>query len=242
MHPTRAELARLVDHTLLGPQASPAQALALCADAVELGVHGVCVPEPLLGLTAGLRGLGIVTGTILGADTPQHDSRALAREAGRVTEEGAGEVCVVIDVVAVRSGSWRAVSRELDLLRRATEGAALTVVLEAAALSDDEVVRVCVMAQEAGANLVATASGLHPAGGATALAVSLMANTVGATLGIKASGGIRTAAQAGAMLAAGATRLGITTTRAVLDELVTAPAAPGLGGAPLVRPAPSSPA
>ncbi len=95
----------------------------------------------------------------------------------------------------------------------------LKVIIESAALSDDAIVAVCRAAEAAGADFVKTSTGFHPSGGATVHAVELMAQTVGGRLGVKASGGVRTAADALAMIAAGATRLGLSGTRAVLDGL-----------------------
>jgi hypothetical protein len=116
-------------------------------------------------------------------------------------------------------------------VREATEGKVLKVILETAALRDDEIVRACVTCKEAGVEFVKTSTGFHPSGGASTHAVSLMATTVGATLGVKASGGIRTAGAALAMITAGATRLGLSATREVLDGLAAAeaPAGPEAG-------------
>lgn len=215
----RADLARMVDHTLLRPEATPADVAALCTEANALGVHSVCVSPSFLPLAAGLLAEGIATGTVVGFPSGKHHTRVKADEAARALADGADEVDMVIDVGAVRAGMWRSVHRELDAVRRATEGAVLKVILETAVLTDDEIVRTCVMAHEAGAEFVKTSTGFHPAGGATTRAVSLMANTVGVSLGIKASGGIRSAEAALAMVAAGATRLGLSATRAVLDDL-----------------------
>jgi deoxyribose-phosphate aldolase len=114
---------------------------------------------------------------------------------------------------------WRVTEKEVRAVRSATDGVLLKVILETAALTDDEIVRACIVCQEAGAEFVKTSTGFHPAGGASAHAISLMANTVGATMGVKASGGVRTADAALEMVAAGATRLGLSGTRAVLDGL-----------------------
>jgi deoxyribose-phosphate aldolase len=126
---------------------------------------------------------------------------------------------MVIDVGAVKAGQWRVTAREVAAVRTATEGTLLKVILETAALTDDEVVRACVVCKDAGADFVKTSTGFHPSGGATAHAISLMSTTVGGALGVKASGGIRTARAALDLMAAGATRLGLSGTRAVLDGL-----------------------
>ncbi|MCU0300179.1 MAG: deoxyribose-phosphate aldolase [Candidatus Nanopelagicales bacterium] len=226
--PSRAELARMVDHTLLAPEATPADVAALCAEATELGVFSVCVSPSFLPLAAGLLGPGIATCTVVGFPSGKHHADIKAAEAARAVADGATEVDMVVDIGAIRAGAWRVTEHEVARVRDATSGVLLKVILETAALSDDEVVRACITCKEAGADFVKTSTGFHPAGGASTHAVSLMAGTVGGTLGIKASGGIRTAQAALAMVAAGATRLGLSGTRAVLDGLA---GQPGDGGA-----------
>lgn len=216
---SRAELARMVDHTLLRPEATPADLAALCAEANELGVFSVCVSPSFLPLADDLLEAGIATCTVVGFPSGKHHLRLKAEEAERAVTDGADEVDMVLDIGAVRAGLWRVTQREVATVRRATQGAVLKVILETAALSDDEIVRACITCQEHGADFVKTSTGFHAAGGASTQAVSLMANTVGGRLGVKASGGIRTTAAALAMVEAGATRLGLSGTRAVLDGL-----------------------
>jgi deoxyribose-phosphate aldolase len=218
----------MVDHTLLAPEATPADVAALCAEATELGVFSVCVSPSFLPLAAGLLGPGIATCTVVGFPSGKHHADIKAAEAARAVADGATEVDMVVDIGAIRAGAWRVTEHEVARVRDATSGVLLKVILETAALSDDEVVRACITCKEAGADFVKTSTGFHPAGGASTHAVSLMAGTVGGTLGIKASGGIRTAQAALAMVAAGATRLGLSGTRAVLDGLA---GQPGDGGA-----------
>jgi deoxyribose-phosphate aldolase len=217
--PTRAELAHMVDHTLLTPEATADDVAALCAEANALGVFSVCISPSFLPLAQGLLAPGIATCTVVGFPSGKHHASIKAAEAARAVADGADEVDMVVDVGAIKSGQWRVARREVEAVRTATEGVLLKVILETAALSDDEVVRACVTCKEAGADFVKTSTGFHPAGGASTHAVSLMANTVGGTLGVKASGGIRTARSALEMVAAGATRLGLSGTRAVLDGL-----------------------
>jgi deoxyribose-phosphate aldolase len=108
------------------------------------------------------------------------------------------------------------VAAEIRAVREACPGRVLKVIIESAALSDDEIAGACRAAEAAGADFVKTSTGFHPAGGASVHAVELMARTVGGELGVKASGGIRSWDDAAAMIAAGATRLGLSSTRAVL--------------------------
>ncbi|EUA14928.1 deoxyribose-phosphate aldolase [Mycobacterium kansasii 732] len=130
---------------------------------------------------------------------------------------------MVIDIGAALAGDLDAVRSDIEAVRAATAGAVLKVIVESAVLLDragEHLLRaVCRVAEGAGADFVKTSTGFHPAGGATVAAVALMADTVGGRLGVKASGGIRTAAGAIDMLRAGATRLGLSGTRSVLDGL-----------------------
>lgn len=125
---------------------------------------------------------------------------------------------MVIDVGAAVAGDYSAVLSDIVTVREAVaDRAVLKVIIESAALTDEAIVRVCRAAERAGADFVKTSTGFHPAGGASAHAVRLMAETVGGRLGVKASGGIRTAEAAAELIAAGATRLGLSKSRAVLD-------------------------
>ena len=127
---------------------------------------------------------------------------------------------MVIDLGAAKAGDFDAVQSDIAAVRAAAPApTVLKVIIESAALTDDEIVGTCRAAEAAGADFVKTSTGFHPAGGATAHAVALMAQTVGGRLGVKASGGVRTGAAAREMIAAGATRLGLSGTAAVLDGL-----------------------
>lgn len=209
---TGAELARLVDHTLLRTDASHADVLALIAEAVELGVYAVCVSPSMLPIPD-LPG-GLALATVCGFPSGKHTTAMKVAEAAESVRLGADEVDMVVDLGLVKSGSYRDVIREIRAVRG--EVPLLKVIIESAALTDDEIVMVCEAAAEAGADFVKTSTGFHAAGGASVHAVSLMAATVGGHLGIKASGGIRTYEQAAALVAAGATRLGMSATAEVL--------------------------
>ncbi len=214
----------MVDHTLLKPEATPDDVAALCVEANELGVFSVCISPSFLPLAAGLLAPGIATCTVVGFPSGKHHSSIKADEAARAVADGADEVDMVIDIGAVKAGLWRVTEREVTAVREATAGVLLKVILETAALTDDEIVRACILCQEAGAQFVKTSTGFHPSGGASTHAISLMAQTVGGSLGVKASGAIRTSAAALEMVAAGATRLGLSGTRTVLDGLDSAQA------------------
>jgi deoxyribose-phosphate aldolase len=219
--PTRAQLAALVDHTLLKPEATHADVAALVAEAAELGVYAVCVSPSMVSVA--VKAGRVRVATVAGFPSGKHVSAVKAHEATQAVASGASEVDMVIDVGAALAGDVVAVRSDIEAVRAAVPAAVLKVIVESAVLLDqaDErtLAEVCRAAEDAGADLVKTSTGFHPAGGATVRAVALMTETVGGRLGVKASGGIRTAADAVAMLDAGATRLGLSSTRAVLDGL-----------------------
>lgn len=218
---TRADVARLVDHTLLKPEATDADVRSLVAEAVALGAYAVCVPPSMV--AAVTRDSGVVIATVAGFPSGKHDSEIKAHEAALAVAAGAAEVDMVIDVGAAVSGHVDAVRADVAAVRAAVPDAVLKVIVESAALlslgGEQTLVDVCRAAIGAGAEFVKTSTGFHPSGGASVQAVEIMVATVGSGVGIKASGGIRTAADAVAMLDAGATRLGLSSTRAVLDGL-----------------------
>ncbi|OBS03692.1 MAG: deoxyribose-phosphate aldolase [Mycobacterium sp.] len=219
--PTRRQLAAMVDHTLLKPEASEADVAALVAEGVDLGVYAVCV-SPSMVPFAVARG-GVRVAAVAGFPSGKHLSAIKAQEAAAAVAAGAVEVDMVIDVGAALTGRFDAVRADVAAVRAAAAGAVLKVIVESAvllALGDERALAdVCRAAEDAGADFVKTSTGFHPAGGASVRAVEVMAATVGGRLGVKASGGIRSATDALAMLDAGATRLGLSGTRAVLDGL-----------------------
>lgn len=219
MQLTRVELAKMVDHTLLKAEATAADVAALCGEAAELGVYSVCISPSFLPLAEDLLPPGVKLCTVVGFPSGKHQAKIKAAEAALAVEQGADEIDMVIDVGAIKSGQWRATRREVRAVRKATRPAVLKVILETAALTDVEIVRAAILCREAGADFVKTSTGFHPSGGASTHAISLMHQTVGGELGVKASGGIRTSAAALAMVAAGATRLGLSGTREVLAGL-----------------------
>ena len=214
---SRIELARYVDHTLLKAEATAEDVAALIAEAADLGVFSVCISPSMLPVATPA---GLAVATVCGFPSGKHHSAIKAAEAARSIADGADEVDMVIDVGAAVVGDFDAVEADIRAVRAAVPaGRLLKVIIESAALTDEQIVEVCRAAEAAGADFVKTSTGFHPAGGATEHAVALMAATVGGRLGVKASGGIRTADAALAMIAAGATRLGLSGTRAVLDGL-----------------------
>jgi len=220
MPPTRAQVAALVDHTLLKPEATAAQVAAVAAEAAALGVHAVCVSPSMV---PEANSAGVRVAAVAGFPSGKHLPELKVREAVLAVAAGASEIDMVIDIGAAIAGDVDAVRSEIAAVRAAIPGAVLKVIVESAALlalADERLLAdVCRAAEVAEADFVKTSTGFHPAGGASVAAVALMADTVGGRLGVKASGGIRTTADALAMLDAGATRLGLSGTRAVLDGL-----------------------
>ncbi len=241
---TRAEVAALVDHTLLKPEATDADIVGLLADAAALGVYAVCVSPTMVSAAGSLdsgpvtgpaTGPGPVTGpatgpvagpviaSVVGFPSGKHLSSVKAEEARLAVAAGASEIDMVIDIGAATAGELDLVRADIAAVRNAVPRAVLKVIVESAALlelrGEPMLVDICRVVENAGADFVKTSTGFHPAGGASTRAVELMADAVGGRLGVKASGGIRTASDALAMLSAGATRLGLSGTRAVLDGL-----------------------
>ena len=211
---TRAQLAHLVDHTLLKPEATREQVHALAREAERLGAYSICVSPSMLPVET-----SVAIATVCGFPSGKHTSAVKAAEARESVRRGADEVDMVIDVGAAKEGRFADVQADIAAVREACGDAVLKVIIESAALSDEEIVAVCQAAQAAGADFVKTSTGFHPAGGASVHAVALMRQTVGDALGVKASGGIRDAQTALAMVEAGANRLGLSGTAAVLDGL-----------------------
>lgn len=212
-HMENAQLAQMVDHTLLKPEATHADVAALAREAEALGAYSICVSPSMLPVETTVK-----VATVCGFPSGKHVSALKAAEAADSVAKGADEVDMVIDVGAAIEGSFEAVEADIRAVREAAPSpCVLKVIIESAALTDEQIVAVCRAAESAGADFVKTSTGFHPAGGASEHAVALMRETVGDRLGVKASGGIRTREAAEAMVAAGASRLGLSGTRAVLE-------------------------
>ncbi|UQN30023.1 deoxyribose-phosphate aldolase [Brachybacterium kimchii] len=206
------QLAPMIDHTLLKPEATRADVDALAREAEELGTYSICVSPSMLPVETTVK-----VATVCGFPSGQHQSAIKAAEAADSVARGADEVDMVINVGLAVSGDFDAVEADIRAVREAVPApTVLKVIIESAVLGDEQIVGVCEAAERAGADFVKTSTGFHPAGGATEHAVSLMRSTVGDRLGVKASGGVRTREAAEAMVAAGASRLGLSGSRGVL--------------------------
>jgi deoxyribose-phosphate aldolase len=222
---TSRELAQYIDHTLLKPEATRADVEALIAEADDLGTYSICVSPSMLPLTLP-EGSDLKIAVVCGFPSGKHHSSVKATEAALSAQQGADEIDMVIDVGAAKEGRFDDVEADILAVREAAPApVVLKVIIESAALTDEEIVGVSRAAVAAGADFVKTSTGFHPAGGASVEAVALMARTVEGKLGVKASGGIRSRAVAEAMIEAGATRLGVSGSRQVVfgDEAAGTP-------------------
>jgi len=208
------DIAAMIDHTLLKPEATRADVDALIAEAAELGTYSVCISPSMLPVSVPD---GLKVAVVCGFPSGKHTSAVKAAEAAESVRLGADEVDMVIDIGAAREHRYDDVRADIAAVRSAVPvPKVLKVIIESAVLSDEEIVGVCRAARDAGADFVKTSTGFHPAGGATVHAVELMHATV-PDLQVKASGGVRTLEQAQQMIAAGATRLGLSASRDVLS-------------------------
>lgn len=211
-----SNVASMIDHTLLKPEATAQDVAALIEEAQRLGTYSVCISPSQLPVEVPE---DLHVATVVGFPSGAVKPEIKAAEAGLAVDNGAEEIDMVINIALAIEGRFDAVEEEIRTVRSACQGKVLKVIIESAALSDDAIVAACRAAEAAGADFVKTSTGFHPAGGASVHAVKLMADTVGGRLGVKASGGIRTGADAQAMIDAGATRLGLSSSAAVLADL-----------------------
>jgi deoxyribose-phosphate aldolase len=205
-----ANIASYIDHTLLKPEASEADILKVCAEAAEYRFKSVCVnPLWVKTVTTALKGSGVLTCSVIGFPLGATPTDVKTFEARGAVLDGADEIDMVINIAAARAGDKGALVEDISAVAEAVHasGAILKVIIETVFLSDDQKILACQAAVEAGADFVKTSTGFS-GGGATAEDIALMRRTVGPDLGVKASGGVRSLADAQAMIAAGATRIG----------------------------------
>jgi deoxyribose-phosphate aldolase len=217
---TRLELARLLDHSLLKPEATAQQIREGAQIVRDWRIGFYCVQPCWIALaTQALAGTDARTVSVVafphGCDRPDIKARAAAQAAA----DGASEIDMVINFGALKSGDERAVAADIAAVVRAVPQIPVKVIIEASALADDEKRRACRIACDEGARFVKTSTGFHPAGGAAVADVRLMRAAVGPDVGVKASGGIRSLADARSMLDAGASRLGTSASAAILSAV-----------------------
>jgi deoxyribose-phosphate aldolase len=213
------KLAQMIDHTLLAPEATMADVERLCAEAIDLQVGAICISPSHLPLTSGLLPSSIKTAAVVGFPSGAHNPLVKSREAQQACEYGANEIDMVVNLALVSSANWSAITDEVSAVRAAIPSVViLKVIIESALWSDEQIIAVCSAAVQGGADFVKTSTGFHKSGGASIAAVQLMRKTVGETIGVKASGGIRTYADAIAIIDAGASRIGASASRVILAE------------------------
>ena len=203
-----ADLARLIDHTLLKPDATAEQVRQLCAEARQYHFHSVCVNPIFVALAQReLADSEVTVCSVIAFPLGATTTAAKVAETRQAVADGAGEIDMVIAIGALKGGDHDYVRRDIAEVKQACGLSLLKTIIETCLLTDDEKVKACLLAKEAGADFVKTSTG-YGGGGATVEDVALMRRTVGPTMGVKASGGIRSLAQALAMVQAGATRIG----------------------------------
>jgi deoxyribose-phosphate aldolase len=205
-----SSIARFIDHTLLRPEATHADIVQLCREALENNFASVCVNAYWVPLAASqLVGSEVKVCTVVGFPLGATSTEAKVAETEDALRAGAQEIDMVQNIGALRGGDDQAVEEEIALLAAVCHraGAIVKVILETALLDDDQKTTACLLAKAAGADFVKTSTGFGPSG-ATVHDVELMRRTIGPVMGVKASGGIRTLDDLNNMVAAGATRIG----------------------------------
>lgn len=204
------DLAKYIDHTMLNPDATAEDIDRLCSEAERYGFASVCInPTWVKRAANNLRGTSVPVCSVIGFPLGASTTEIKATEARKALRDGAREIDMVINVGVLKSGDQEFVFHDIAKVVDAAHevGAVCKVILETALLTDEEKVIASALAVKAKADFVKTSTGFGP-GGATVYDVALMRETVGPTMGVKASGGVRTAHEVEDMIAAGATRIG----------------------------------
>lgn len=209
-------LAKYIDNTLLKPAATAQQIEEICKESIEYGFASVCVNPTHVELVAKLlAGSGVKTCTVIGFPLGANTSAVKAFEAEKAVEDGADELDMVINIGALKAGNDELVREDIEAVVQAGQGKLVKVIIETALLTDEEKVRACQLAVEAGADFVKTCTGFS-GGAANVHDIALMRETVGPDIGVKASGGVRTKEDALALIEAGATRIGTSSGKAIV--------------------------
>lgn len=209
---------KLFDHTILKADATKAEVLKICGEAKEYRFMSVCVNGYYTALAAQqLKGSGVKVCTVVGFPLGQMSTRAKSAETELAIADGADEIDMVINVGALKDGEYDTVLNDIREVKDACRGALLKVIIETCLLTEEEKIKACLLAKEAGADFVKTSTGFSTAG-AKASDIALMRQTVGEDMGVKASGGIRSRETAEEMVNAGASRLGTSATVAICRQ------------------------
>lgn len=210
-------MASLIDHTILKADTTLEQVKKICNEAKEYKFKSVCVNSCYTKVVADeLKGSDVLVCTVVGFPLGAMDSKAKAFETARAIELGANEIDTVINVGALKDKNYDLVLQDIkDVVDTAKGKALVKVIIETCLLTDEEKVKACELAVEAGADFVKTSTGFST-GGATAEDVALMRKVVGPHIGVKASGGVRTTEDANKMIEAGASRIGASASIAIV--------------------------
>ena len=214
----KKEIAKYLDDTLLKADATPEQIVKICEEAKTYGCASVCVNSGYVPLVSKeLAGSEVKTCCVIGFPLGACTSEAKAAETTDSIEKGANEVDMVINVGRAKAGEWDYVKSDIEAVVKAAAGKAiLKVIIETCLITDEEKVKACQAAKEAGADFVKTSTGFST-GGAKVEDIRLMRETVGSDMGVKASGGVRDFEKAQAMIEAGATRIGTSSAAGIVE-------------------------
>lgn len=215
-------VASYIDHTLLKPDATRDEIIKVCEEGARYSFASVCInPFWVRESACMLRGSGVKVCTVIGFPLGANVSDTKSYEARRAVFDGASELDMVINIGALKSGSYDLVLRDIKGVAEVAHeaGCLLKVIIETALLSDDEKVKACQLSKEAGADFVKTSTGFSK-GGATAADIALMRRVVGGQMGVKASGGVKDLKQAQEMIRAGATRIGASVGVKIVQEMI----------------------
>ncbi|WP_354689112.1 deoxyribose-phosphate aldolase [Enterococcus faecalis] len=212
------ELNRMIDHTILKPEATEAAVQKIIDEAKEYNFFSVCInPCWVAFASEQLADTDVAVCTVIGFPLGANTPEVKAYEAADAIKNGANEVDMVVNIGALKSQQYDYVRQDIQGVVDAAKGKALVkVIIETALLTDEEKVKACELAKEAGADFVKTSTGFST-GGAKVADIRLMRETVGPDMGVKASGGVHNAEEALAMIEAGATRIGASTGVAIVS-------------------------
>ncbi len=219
MPTTKQELARMMDHSLLRPQSTRVELKKLCGEALQYGFKAVCVnPVHVADAFSILEGSEVIVCSVIGFPFGTHPPQIKAAETREVIRLGAQEIDMVIQVGALKEGRNPEVVEDIRAVVDAASGCPVKVILETCYLTEEEKIRGCKLAMEAGASFVKTSTGFGSAG-ARVEDVRLMRKVIGKDFGLKAAGGIRTLEDVLKMVEAGANRLGLSGSVAIIREM-----------------------
>ena len=200
--------AQMIDHTLLKADAKKEQVTALIEEAKEYGFKSVCLNPTWVSYAAEqLKGTDVLVCTVIGFPLGASTSAVKAFETKDAIANGAGEIDMVVNISGLKDGNDELVESDIRAVVEAANGTLVKVIIETCLMTDEEIVKACELSVKAGADFVKTSTGFST-GGATVEDVALMRKTVGPDLGVKASGGVRSAKDFDALVEAGATRIG----------------------------------